>query len=74
MKRVVVLQLLVVGDSIVKRVKGWELSTIHELFVVRSFPGAKRHDMVSYLIYTKKLKNKSTLKNKPERINSMRNY
>ena len=41
MKRVVVLQLLVVGDSIVKRVKGWELSTIHELFVVRSFPGAK---------------------------------
>ena len=28
----------------------------------------QRHDMVSYLIYTKKLKNKSTLKNKPEHI------
>ena len=32
---------VVVGDSIVKKVKGWELSTKDDLFVVRSFPGAK---------------------------------
>ena len=51
---------VVVGDSIVKNVKGWELSTKDDLFVVRSFPGAKTDDMESYI--------KATLKNKPERI------
>ena len=51
---------MVVGDSIVKRVKGWELSTKDDLFVVRSFPGAKTDDIESYI--------KPTLKNKPERI------
>ena len=51
---------VVVGDSIVKKVKGWELSTKDDLFVVRSFPGAKTDDMESYI--------KPTLKNKPERI------
>ena len=42
------------------KVKGWELSTKDDRFVVRSFPGAKTDDMESYI--------KSTLKNKPERI------
>ena len=51
---------MVVGDSIVKKVKGWELSTKDDLFVVRSFPGAKTDDMESYI--------KPTLKNKPEII------
>ena len=32
-------------DSIVKKVKGWELSTKDDLFFVRSFPGAKTDDM-----------------------------
>ena len=32
-----------VGESIVKKVKGWELSTKDDLFVARSFPGAKRN-------------------------------
>ena len=36
---------VVVGDSIIKKVKGWELSTKDYLFVVRSFPGAKTDDM-----------------------------
>ena len=47
---------VVVGDSIVKKVKGWELSTKDDLFVIRSFPD----DMESYI--------KPTLKSKPERI------
>ena len=51
---------MVVGDSIVKKVKGWELSTKDDLFVVRSFPDAKSDDMESYI--------KPTLKNKPKRI------
>ena len=51
---------MVVGDSIAKKVKGWELSTKDDLFVVKSFPGAKTDDMESYI--------KVTLKNKPERI------
>ena len=51
---------MVVGDSIVKKVKGWELSTKDDLFVVRSFPGAKTDDMESYI--------KPTLKNKLECI------
>ena len=51
---------VVVGDSIVKKVKGWKLSTKDDLFVLRSFPGAKTGDMESYF--------KPTLKNKPERI------
>ena len=51
---------MVVGDSIVKKVKSFELSTKDDLFVVRSFPGAKTADMESYI--------KPTLKIKPERI------
>ena len=51
---------MVVGDSIVKKVKGWELSTKDDLFVVKSFPGPKTDDMESYI--------KPTLKNKFERI------
>ena len=51
---------MVVGDSIVKKVKGWELSTKDDLFVVRFFLGAKTDDMESYI--------KPTLKSKPERI------
>ena len=50
---------VVVGDSIVK-IKGWKLSTKDDLFVRRSFPGAKTDDMESYI--------KPTLKDKPERI------
>ena len=51
---------MVACDSIVKKVKGWELSTKDDSFVLRSFPGAKTDDMESYI--------KPTLKNKPERI------
>ena len=51
---------MVVGDPIVKNVKNWELSTKDDLFVVRSFPGAKTDDMESYI--------KPTRKGKPERI------
>ena len=51
---------MVVGDSIVKKVKCWELSTKDYLFVVRSFAGAKADDMESYI--------KPALKNKLEHI------
>ena len=51
---------MVGGDSIVKKVKGRELSTKDNLFVVRSFLGANNDDMGSHI--------KSTLKRKPERI------
>ena len=51
---------VVVGDSIVKKVKGCELFIKDDLFVARSFPGAKAGDMESYI--------KPTLKNKPNRI------
>ena len=51
---------VVVGDSIAKKVEGWESSTKDDLFVGRSFPGAKTDDMESFI--------KTTLKNKPERI------
>ena len=50
----------VVGDSIVKKVQGWELSTKDDLFVARSFPGAKTYYTESYI--------KPTLENKPECI------
>ena len=50
--------MVVIGNSIVKKVKGWVLSTKVDLVVVRSFAGAKTDDMESYI--------KSTLKNKPE--------
>ena len=43
-----------------KIVKGQELSTKDDLFVVRSFPGAKTDDVESYIM--------PTLKNKPECI------
>ena len=43
---------VVVGDSIVKKDKGWEPSTKDDLFVVRSFPGAKTDDMESYIKHT----------------------
>ena len=39
---------VVVGDSIVKKIKGWELSTKDDLFIVRSFPGKMTDDMESY--------------------------
>ena len=39
---------VVVGDSIVKKIKGWELSTKDDLFIVRSFPGTMTDDMESY--------------------------
>ena len=51
---------VVVGDSIVKKVESWELSTKVDLFVVNSFPGAKTDYMESYI--------GPTLKNKLERI------
>ena len=51
---------MIVGDSIVKKIKGWELYTKDDFFVVRSFPGAKTGDMESYI--------KPTLKNKLEHI------
>ena len=51
---------VIVGDSLVKKVKSWELSTKDDLFAVRSFPGANTDDMELYI--------KPTLKNKPERI------
>ena len=51
---------VVVGDSIIKKVKGWELSTKDDLFAVKFFPGTNNDDMESYI--------KPTLKNKSERI------
>ena len=51
---------MIAGDSVVKKVKGWELSTKDDLFVVRSFFGAKAEDMESHI--------KPTPKNKTERI------
>ena len=51
---------VIVGDSIVKKVKSWELSPKVDLFVVNSFPGAKTDYMESYI--------GPTLKNKLERI------
>ena len=39
---------VVVGDSIVKKIKGWELSTKDDLFIVRSCPGKMTDDMESY--------------------------
>ena len=51
---------VVVGDSIVKKVKDLQLSTKDDLYFVRSFPGAKTDDIESYI--------KPTLKNKPQRI------
>ena len=51
---------MVVGDSIAKNVKDWELYIKDDLFVVRSFSGAKTDDMESYI--------RPTLKNKPEHI------
>ena len=40
---------MAVGDSIVKKVKGWELSTKDNSFVARFFPGAKADDIESYI-------------------------
>ena len=40
---------MVVGDSIVEKVKDWELSTKNDFSVVRYFPGAKTDDMESYI-------------------------
>ena len=50
---------MVAGDSIVKKVKGWELSIKDDLFVVRSFPGANTDDMESYIQPTLKKKSPS---------------
>ena len=37
---------VVVGDPIVKKVKGWELSRKDDLIFVRSFPGAKTDEII----------------------------
>ena len=50
---------MVVGDSVIKKVKAWELSTKDDLCDVRSFPGAKTDDMESYIEPT--LKNTRTI-------------
>ena len=47
-------------NSIVKKVKSWELSTKDNLLVVRSFPGAETDDVESHI--------KPTLRIKPEHI------
>ena len=47
---------VLVGDSIVKDVKGWEISDRENKFVVRLFPGAKTDDMKSYVVPTIKQK------------------
>ena len=39
---------VVVGDSIVKKVKGWGLSTKDYFFIVRLFPGVKIDEMEMY--------------------------
>ena len=51
---------MLVGGSIVQKVKGWELSAKDDLFAARSPPGAKADDMEPCI--------KPTLKNKPKRI------
>ena len=40
---------MVVGDFIVKNVKGWKLSTKDDLFSARSFFGEKTDYMQSYI-------------------------
>ena len=40
---------VVVGDSIIKKIKGWELSTKDDIFVFKSFSGTKTNDMESYI-------------------------
>ena len=40
---------MVVGDFIVKNVKGWKLSTKDDLFSARSFLGEKTDYMQSYI-------------------------
>ena len=37
---------VVVGDPVVKKVKGWELSRKDDLIFVRSFPGAKTDEII----------------------------
>ena len=41
---------VLVGDSIIKDIKGWEISDRENKFVVRHFPGAKTDDMISYVV------------------------
>ena len=40
---------MVIGNSRVTKVKGWELSTKDDLFVFRSFPRGKTDDMELYI-------------------------
>ena len=40
---------MVVRESIVKKVKGWEFSNKNHLFIVGPFPRAKPDDMESYI-------------------------
>ena len=40
---------VVVGDSVIKKIKGWELSTKDDIFVFKSFSGTKTNDMESYI-------------------------
>ena len=62
---------MVVGDFIVKNVKGWKLSTKDDLFSARSFFGEKTDYMQSYIKVVLQwgyIKVKPTLISKPERI------
>ena len=51
---------VVAGDSIIKYVKGWELSSADQSVSVKSFPGATADDMVDFL--------KPTLRRKPDKL------
>lgn len=41
-----------VGESIIKNIKGWKISYRKNKFVVPHFPGAKTNDMKSYVFPT----------------------
>ena len=51
---------VLVGGSIIKDIKGWEISNRKNKFVVRHFPGVKTDDMKSYVV--------PTIKQNPEKI------
>ena len=50
---------MIFGDSMIKQIKGWELSDEENLMVVRLFPGASSEDM-KYVL--------PTISQKPETI------
>ena len=43
----------VMGDSIIKNIKGWELSENSYRVIIKSFPGATTNCMKNYVIPTK---------------------